>query len=35
LFRDVHETLPDGTTAEDVGGVHRADLRVQERHGVK
>ncbi len=35
LFMDVHERLPDGVTVEDVAEAHRADLQVQERHGVK
>jgi Protein of unknown function (DUF4242) len=35
LFMDVHERLPEGFTARDSGEAHCADLRVQERHGVK
>jgi hypothetical protein len=35
LYMDVHNSLPDGTTAADVAGAHQADLRVQERHGVR
>ena len=35
LYMDVHNTLPDGATAEDVAGAHAEDLKVQERHGVK
>jgi hypothetical protein len=34
LYMDVHNSLPDGTTAADVAGAHAADLRVQERFGV-
>jgi hypothetical protein len=35
LFMDVHEALPDAATADVVAQAHRADLTVQERHGVK
>ena len=35
LFMDVHRALPEGTTLDDVGGAHEADLKVQERYGVK
>ena len=35
LFMDVHETLPEGATFEDVKGAHEADLRTQEKYGVK
>jgi hypothetical protein len=35
LFMDVHERLPAGVTAEDVVRAHRADLEVQQRHGVR
>jgi hypothetical protein len=34
LYMDVHNALPDGTTAADLVGAHEADLRVQERYGV-
>jgi hypothetical protein len=34
LFIDVHETLPDGATAADVGQAHAADLQTQDRYGV-
>ena len=34
LFMDVHETLPEGTTLDDVRGAHAADLEAQGRHGV-
>lgn len=34
LFMDVHEQLPDGATALDVAGAHKADLGVQEQYGV-
>ena len=34
LFMDIHENLPDGTTAQDVAGAHAADLKVQDRFGV-
>ena len=35
LFMDVHETLPAGATAQEVAAAHRADLEVQQRHGVR
>jgi hypothetical protein len=35
LYMDVHDILPDGMTAADVAGAHAADLRVQERFGVR
>lgn len=35
LYMDVHNSLPDGTTAADVAGAHAADLRVQQAHGVR
>ena len=34
LFMDVHQTLPEGATFDDVTGAHEADLRTQDRHGV-
>lgn len=34
LFMDVHEQLPEGATALDVAGAHRADLETQQRYGV-
>ena len=35
LYMDVHNSLPDGTTAADVAGAHAADLQVQGRFGVR
>jgi len=35
LYMDVHNSLPDGTTAADVAGAHASDLQVQERYGVQ
>jgi hypothetical protein len=35
LYMDVHNSLPDGATAADVAAAHAADLRVQERFGVR
>jgi hypothetical protein len=32
---DVHNSLPEGTTAADVAGAHAEDLRVQGRYGVR
>lgn len=34
LFMDVHHTLPDGATFDDVAGAHEADLQTQDRFGV-
>lgn len=35
LFMDVHETLPEGATFDDVKGAHDADLKTQDQYGVK
>jgi len=35
LFMDVHEELPKGATYDDVAGAHAADLKTQDRYGVK
>jgi hypothetical protein len=35
LFKDVHEKLPAGATTKDVAGAHEADLKVQDKYGVK
>jgi hypothetical protein len=35
LFMDVHESIPEGTSAKDVAGAHAADLKTQEQYGVK
>lgn len=35
LFMDVHNTLPEGATAEDVAGAHAADLKIQDKFGVR
>jgi hypothetical protein len=35
LFMDVHERLPEGITAKEIVGAHRADLEIQQRYGVK
>jgi hypothetical protein len=35
LFMDVHNSLPEGATAEDVAKAHAADLETQERYGVR
>jgi hypothetical protein len=35
LYMDVQNTLPDGTTLADVAGAHEADLRIQQRFGVR
>ena len=35
LFMDVHNSLPEGATADDVAQAHAADLQIQEKYGVK
>ncbi len=35
LFMDVHNTLPEGATAEDVAKAHQADVEIQDRYGVR
>lgn len=35
LYMDVHNQIPEGTTAADVAGAHARDLEVQDRYGVK
>jgi hypothetical protein len=35
LFMDVHEKLPPGTKVKDVAGAHAADLKTQDKYGVK
>jgi hypothetical protein len=35
LYMDVHNSLPEGTTASDIAGAHAADLAVQQRFGVQ
>jgi hypothetical protein len=35
LFMDVHKTLPDGTSAEDVANAHAADVATQDKYGVR
>lgn len=35
LFMDVHNTLPEGATAQDVANAHQADLEIQEKYGVR
>jgi hypothetical protein len=32
---DVHQNIPEGATAKDVADAHQADLRVQDKFGVK
>ena len=34
LYMDIHESVPEGTTALDVAGAHAADLSVQAKYGV-
>ena len=35
LFLDVHKQAPAGTKAQDVANAHMADLRTQDKYGVK
>ena len=35
LYMDVHNALPEGTSAADVAGAHEADLEVQQRYDVR
>ena len=35
LFMDVHENLPEGATATDVAQAHAADVKTQDKYGVK
>jgi len=35
LFMDVHNSLPEGATAQDVAEAHKADLETQEKYGVR
>jgi uncharacterized protein DUF4242 len=35
LYMDIHESLPEGTSAKDVAGAHAADVQTQDRYGVK
>lgn len=34
LFMDIHESLPEGASFDDVAGAHAADVAIQERYGV-
>jgi uncharacterized protein DUF4242 len=35
LFMDVHEDMPEGAVAKDVAEAHAADVRTQDKYGVK
>jgi hypothetical protein len=35
LFMDVHNNVPEGTTAKDVEGAHAADVKIQDKYDVK
>lgn len=35
LFMDVHQSLPEGATLQDVADAHAADLKTQDEYGVK
>ena len=35
LFMDVHGSLPEGASADDVAAAHKADMEIQDEYGVK
>jgi hypothetical protein len=35
LYMDVHKSLPAGTKEKDVAGAHLADVKTQDKYGVK
>jgi hypothetical protein len=35
LFMDVHQSMPEGATADDVAKAHEADVATQDKYGVK
>jgi uncharacterized protein DUF4242 len=35
LFMDIHESMPDGAGLADVAGAHAADVKTQDKYGVK
>ena len=35
LFMDVHNSLPEGATADDVAAAHAADMKIQDQYGVR
>jgi hypothetical protein len=35
LFMDVHNTLPEGATANDVAAAHEADVKLQRKYNVR
>ena len=35
LFMDVRSSLPEGATVDDVAQAHTADLKIQDRYGVR
>ena len=35
LFMDVHEDMPEGAKVSDVAEAHAADVRTQDKYGVK
>jgi hypothetical protein len=35
LYMDIHESLPEGTKAQDVADAHATDVKTQEQYGVK
>jgi uncharacterized protein DUF4242 len=35
LFMDIHESMPEGAGLADVAGAHAADVKTQDKYGVK
>jgi hypothetical protein len=35
LFMDVHQSIPEGATADDLVHAHEADLQTQDKYGVR
>ena len=35
LFMDIHQKAPEGSKAKDVADAHKADLKVQDKYGVR
>jgi hypothetical protein len=35
LFMDIHQHVPEGSTAQDLANAHAADLKTQEKYRVK
>jgi hypothetical protein len=35
LFMDVHQSMPEGASVNDVAEAHASDVKVQDKYGVK